>query len=166
MQLKEIIEQIKNENKWKSESRIVGEASEIYIKNNLYCIRCNHKEFTKCKTNEKSKDLICFSCNQKYQIKAKTITNKGLHKIISTNSIHLIGGEYSTTLQNLDQQIDYLILLYEKNEYKIRNILFIPFDKVNNQCIIPRKPLSQKAKRANWQGCYIQFNDFTILPMN
>jgi hypothetical protein len=58
MELKEFISQIKNNNIWKSESRIVEEVCEYYVKNNINCVRCNNKNFEKCKTNEKSKNLI------------------------------------------------------------------------------------------------------------
>ena len=81
MELNELVSQVKQNNNWKSESRIIGEACEDYVKNKIKCIRCNNNNFEKYKTNEKSKDLICISCNQKYQIKAKTATHKQLDNI-------------------------------------------------------------------------------------
>ena len=81
MELCKIITQIKKNNNWKNESRIVGEACEEYIKNNIKCIRCDNSNFEKYKTNEKSKDLICISCGQKYQIKAKCVTQKQIDNI-------------------------------------------------------------------------------------
>ena len=163
MKLNEIVTQIRNNNNWKNESRIVGEACEEYIKNNIKCVRCKNANFEKCKTNEKSKDLICLECNQKYQIKAKCASQKQINNIMSKNEIKTIGGEYSTTKHNINENIDYIIIIYEKNSYEIKKILYIKNEFINAECIIPRKPLSLTAKRAGWQGCIIIFNNFETI---
>jgi type II restriction enzyme len=163
MDLNENISQVKENNNWKNESRIVGEACEEYIKNNIKCIRCNEINYEKCKTNEKSKDLICISCNQKFQIKAKSATQKQVNNIKNKDIFKTIGGEYSTTVKNINEQIDYLIILYEKQSYKIINILYIKYENINFNCIIPRKPLSITAKRSGWQGCNIIFDNIQFI---
>ena len=163
MELNELISQIKENNNWKSESRIVGEACEYYVKNNINCVRCNNKNFGKYKTNEKSKDLICITCNQKFQIKAKSATHKQVNNIKYKNKFKTIGGEYSTTLNSIDEKIDYLIILYEKQSYIILNVLYISNENINFNCIIPRNPLSSTAKRAGWQGCNIIFDNIQII---
>lgn len=163
MELNELILQVKENNNWKSESRIVGEACEYYIKNNVKCVRCFDNNFEKCKTNEKSKDLICINCHQKYQIKAKSATQRQVNNIKDKNTFNTIGGEYLTTLHNINEKIDYLIILYEKQSYKIINILYIKNENITSNCIKPRKPLSITAKRAGWQGCNISFNDIQII---
>jgi type II restriction enzyme len=163
MELHDFVEQVTLNTNWKSESRIVGEASEEYVKNNIKCIRCNNINFEKCKTNEKSKDLICIECNQKYQIKAKSATKKQINNIINNKTFKTIGGEYSTTLNNINQNIDYLIIFYEKNTYKIQNILYVKNEYIDQHCIVPRNPLSINAKRAGWQGCNIIFNNIEII---
>ena len=81
MELNELVLQTKQSNNWTSESRIIGEACEDYVKNIIKCIRCNNNNFEKYKPNEKSKDLICISCNQKYQIKSKSATHKQVNNI-------------------------------------------------------------------------------------
>tara|TARA_B110000305_G_scaffold173614_1_gene191901 strand:- start:256 stop:750 length:495 start_codon:yes stop_codon:yes gene_type:complete len=163
MELIEHVSQVKEKKKWKSESRIVGEAGELYIKENIECSRCNDNNFQKCKSNETSKDLICISCSQKYQIKAKSATQKQINNIKNKDIFKTIGGEYSTTLKNINEQIDYLIILYEKKSYKIINILYIKYENININCIIPRKPLSTTAKRAGWQGCNIIFDNIQFI---
>jgi hypothetical protein len=163
MELSDIVLQVKENNNWKSESRIVGEACEYYIKSNIKCVRCNDNNFEKCKTNEQSKDLICISCNQKFQVKAKNATQKQVNNIKNKNKFKTIGGEYSTTLKNINEQIDYFIILYEKQSYKIINILYIKNENINSDCIIPRKPLSITAKRSGWQGCNILFDNLQII---
>jgi type II restriction enzyme len=163
MELNELVLQTKQSNNWKSESRIIGEACEDYVKNIIKCIRCNNNNFEKYKPNEKSKDLICISRNQKYQIKSKSATHKQVNNIKCKKQFKTIGGEYSTTLNNINEKIDYLIILYEKQSYKILNILYITNENINSTCIIPRKPLSSTAKRAGWQGCNILFDNVQII---
>jgi type II restriction enzyme len=165
MELPEFIARVKQNNNWTSESRIVGEACEDYVKNKVKCVRCNNNNFKKYKTNEKSKDLICISCNQKYQIKAKSATHKQINNIKCKNQFKTIGGEYSTTLNNINEKIDYLIILYEKQSYKILNILYITNENITSNYITPRNPLSLTAKRAGWQGCNILFEKFRYIEV-
>ena len=163
MELNELVKQVKQNNNWKSESRIIGEACEDYVIHKIKCIRCDNNNFEKYKTNEKSKDLICISCNQKYQIKAKSATRKQVDNIKYKKQFKTLGGDYSITLNNITEKIDYLIILYEKQSYKIINILYIKNENINSNCIMPRKPLSLTAKRAGWQGCSILFNNIQII---
>ena len=163
MELNDCIVQVKQNNNWKSESRIVGEACEDYVKNKIICIRCNINNFKKFNINEKSKDLICINCNQKYQIKAKSATYKQVDNIKYKKQFKTLGGDYLTTLNNINEKIDYLIVLYEKQSYKVITILYITNENINSNCIIPRKPLSTTAKRAGWQGCNILFDNIQII---
>tara|TARA_Y100000389_G_scaffold103271_1_gene100160 strand:- start:1199 stop:1702 length:504 start_codon:yes stop_codon:yes gene_type:complete len=165
LELSNVVTQIRNNNNWKSESRIVGEACEEYIKKNMKCVRCENINFEKCKTNEKSKDLICLECNQKYQIKAKCGTEKQIEKIIHNKKFKTIGGEYSTTINNINQNIDYIIIIYKKTSYEVIKMLYIKNEFINTECITPRKPLSLTAKRSGWQGCHITFNNFEIITL-
>jgi len=165
MELYDIITHIKRTTHWTNESRIVGEACEEYVKQTINCIRCNNK-LQKYKINEKSKDFICIGCNQKYQIKSKSSTDKQVNNIKQSNLFKTIGGEYSTTLNSISENIDYLIILYEKKSYKIKAILYKKYETIDGNCIISRKPLSLTAKRAGWQGCNILFNDIHFMFIN
>ena len=62
MEFNSVVQDVIASTNWKSKSRIVGEAGEIYIKDHLQCQRCNIQDFDKCKTNEPSKDLVCNNC--------------------------------------------------------------------------------------------------------
>jgi len=163
MDLNTLIADIAKQNNWKSKSRIIGEACEYYVKQNIRCIRCNTNNFEKCRNNEKSMDLICMDCAQKYQIKAKKSTEKEIENIKLKHIFKTIGGEYSTTLYNVSKNIDYIIILYENHSYAIKNILYIKNEHITTDCIIPRTPLSLTAKRAGWQGCTIVFNNIDFI---
>jgi len=163
MELNKIITQIREIKKWKNESKIIGEACEEYIIKNIKCIKCNFINYEKCKINEKSKDIICNNCCQNYQIKAKCVTQNQINNILSKKIFKTVGGEYTTTIHNINQNIDYIIILYEKKSYNIKNILYIQSESINTECIIPRNPLSATARRAGWQGCNIIFKNFKII---
>ena len=163
MSLQEYIDKVKASNpQWKSNSRIIGRASEIYCYKNIKCLNCDISELFECSTNEKSKDQICHKCNKKYQIKCKKITNKQHENILKTKIFKTIGAEYNTTLKSISQDIDYLIILYDES-YKILDIIHIDSKNITCDNIIPRKPLSSSAKRAGWQGCNLCFADFDVL---
>jgi len=149
MNLSMCIDEVKKNTKWKNISRIVGEACELYVLENCLCKRCD-KKLEKCKTNEKSRDLVCTCCQQNYQVKAKKYTKN------IKETIKLIGAEYNTTMKSLNDNIDYIIVLYLENE--VKQILYSNYESINNNSILPRNPLGPTAKRAGWQGCYIKLN--------
>jgi type II restriction enzyme len=153
---------IKEEKKWTSVSRIVGEAIEDCIIT-IPCPKCNEKSLIKYKTNEKSKDVKCEKCSCEIQIKA-TKNNKKEHTFLK-----LLGAEYNTTCLSIKENIvNYLVLIYSviNNIYTVNNIYFIDSVDINEHCIIPRKPLSSTAKRAGWQGCMLVFNKFKSIKLS
>ena len=155
--------------KWKNNSRIIGKAAEKYCYDHINCLVCNSSHWYECQTNEKSKDLICIQCNKKYQIKCKNITQKEHTNIVKNKIFKTLGAEYKTTLNSVKQNIDYIIILYDKITYNIIDILHIDSKfiiiKDDGFCdnIIPRKPLSEKARRKGWQGCYLLFTNFSCI---
>ncbi len=153
--------QIKEDRGWKSNSRIIGEAVEECVIT-MSCPICNVKELVKCKTNEKSKDLVCKKCSSQFQIKSKKYTKK------QNSHLELLGAEYKTTCSSINENnVHYLVIMYSfiGDKYTINNIYFIDQTDINESCIIPRKPLSSNAKRAGWQGCKLVFNKFKSIKL-
>jgi len=165
MSLEQEIENVKNEHsEWKSKSRIIGRSGEKYCLKNLKCPLCNSSDWLECVTNEKSKDQICKQCKKKYQIKCKNINEKQCKKISENSKLKILGSEYITTKKSIEDNIDYIIILYNsKANYRILEIIHINSKNITDLNIIPRKPLSKKAKRAGWQGCYLEFTKFNSL---
>lgn len=148
---------IKEEYKWTSVSRIVGEAVEDCIVT-MPCPICNNKELVKYKTNQKAKDVRCENCMSQFQIKASKY-NKKQH-----SSLKLLGAEYKTTCSSIkENNVHYLVLMYSVSagdKYIINDIYFVNHTDITDRCVIPRKPLSPTARRAGWQGCNLVFNIF------
>jgi type II restriction enzyme len=152
---------IREENDWTSESRIIGEAGEDCVIS-MNCPICNEKSLTKYKVNEKSKDIKCTKCKCDFQVKTVKYS-KG-----ESATLKLLGAEYNTTCRSIrENNIHYLILMYSEigDNYIINKIYFVNCNDINESCIIPRKPLSPKAKRAGWQGCILAFDKFKSIDI-
>ena len=164
MSLDLYINKVKEQNPlWKNNSRIIGRAAEIYSCEKIKCIKCNEMNWLECNVNEKSKDQICKNCGKKYQIKCKNISEKSYNNIKKNDEFKTIGAEYNTTLKNIENQIDYIIILYKKINNDILGIIHIKSDNITYNNIIPRKPLSNSAKRAGWQGCNLHFTNINFI---
>jgi hypothetical protein len=155
-------QQVASSKKWKSASKIVGEAVEDCMVT-LPCPLCKERSLVKYKTNQKSKDVLCEKCGCQIQIKATKHTKN------AQASIKLLGAEYRTTLSSVkENNVHYLVLLYSviDDTYTIRDICFIHHNDINESCIIPRNPLSSAAKRAGWQGCMLVFSNFKSINLD
>ena len=148
---------------WNSTSRIVGRAGEIYCCRNIKCMCCGSLDWLECVTNEKSQDQICKNCDKKYQIKCKNITQGAYRKVKETRTFKTIGAEYTTTVNSIDNHIDYIIVLYEKETNDILDIIHIKSADITCDNIIARKPLGPNARRAGWQGCNLHFTNIDFV---
>ena len=135
--------------KWKSKSRIYGEACEYWVETNVSCPNCGGT-LTKLTANVKSVDHKCSSCGEQYQTKASK------SKIFKKDgSVSITGAEYKTTLSNIGKW-GIIALQYCPKTNKVLEHRTISRDKIDASCVIPRKPLGPNARRAGWQGCYIK----------
>lgn len=126
-------------------------------------MKCDSTDWLECVTNEKSKDQVCKNCGKKYQIKCKTSTKRAFDTVSTTLAFQTIGAEYKTTLESLDEDIDYIILLYYKISHNIIGTIHIKSDDITSNNIIPRNPLGENARRAGWQGCVLKFTNVSLL---
>ena len=133
-----LLEIVKQETGWKNPSRLMGEACERYVVQEIRCPRCTTTgSFVRFPTNEKFKDVYCNHCFQSFQIKKGKDTNS------------LLGGDYFTTINNL-KQVDFLVV-------KPSGTFHIPYERIKKHMVVPRKPLSENARRAGWRGCVLRF---------
>ena len=91
MSLQPQIDKVKEQKPlWKSNSRIIGRAAEIYSCEKFQCIKCNEMNWLECIINAKSKDQICKNCGKKYQIKCKNISEKSYNNIKKMDYPHML----------------------------------------------------------------------------
>lgn len=136
---------------WKSNSRIVGQAAEEWVELNLSCFRCGGK-LTQYPNNQPGKDLNCAGCGKDYQLKA----GKNI-KVNRNGILKITGAEYSKTLASHrdNSEIDYIFVGYNAR-HTITFFGLVHSEDMREEYIIPRKPLSAGARRAGWQGCYLE----------
>ena len=51
-----------------------------------------------------------------------------------------------------------MLIQYDKELNKVVNIKVIIAENIKARNVIPRKPLGPNARRAGWQGCYLEFD--------
>ena len=151
-------EMLQINSEWKSNSRIYGEVIELWVENNIPC-NCGGRLVTQ-PANQKSIDCICNQCSKNIQVKSSakpfTINRDGKLKIL--------GAEYTTTLNSINSEIDWDLMLiqYDKELNKVVNIKVIIAENIKARNVIPRKPLGPNARRAGWQGCYLEFDSEVV----
>ena len=139
---------------WKSNSRIFGEVIELWVSNNLKC-KCGGA-YDLYKANKKSVDAVCIECEKTLQIKSMSKP----YKPNKSNVLRILAAEYTTTLNSIRNKQDWDLMLvhYSKDMLTIEEVHIIESKEIDEDCVIPRKPLGPNARRAGWQGCYLDFN--------
>ena len=143
---------------WKSNSRIYGEVIELWVENNIPC-ECGGKLITQ-PVNQKSIDCICNQCSKNIQIKS---SSKAFN-INRNNQLKILGAEYTTTLNSINSQDDWDLMLvhYNKEKNIVEGIKMIKASDITADNVLPRKPLGPNARRAGWQGCYLIFDGAVV----
>ena len=131
--------------KFKSSSQIARVKTESWAKDNLYCPYCN-LSLKSYPNNTVAKDLYCPKCREDFQLKSSS------HKFVKT----VTGAAYLTTLNSIrsGKHPSLILLNYNKENSEVKNVEIIHKLAITSRCLIARKPLSKRAKRYPWLGCY------------
>ena len=120
--------------------------TEAWAVQRLYCPRCGGR-LKALPANTRSRDFECTDCEESFQLKSK----KGKF------TASITGAEYRTTIENiLADRHPSLILLEYTYDYYVETVEVIHRACITPSCIKPRRPLSNAARRAGWQGCIIR----------
>ena len=147
--------------KWKKKSRIYGESIEDWISDELTCRECEGA-LKKKPVNCKGIDHECSNCGETYQVKAQ-----GKKFTFKDDAIKIMGAEYNTTLKTISKENpNFFLVNYEEKDNIIKEVLYIPRKHISKDVVIPRKKLSENARRAGWQGCYLRFLKDSTFSVN
>ncbi len=124
--------------------------TETWAAENLYCPRCTNTvpvQLTSLPNNSKVADLICKLCGAEFELKSTADKFKQ----------YVTDGQYHTMLKRLSQSNSphFLFLAYDANSRIVKDVFGVPTHFLYPSLILPRKPLSDTAQRAGWQGCNI-----------
>lgn len=132
---------------YKNNSQIARILTESWIADNMYCPRCGCKQVNRFPNNSPVADFYCPICKNEYELKSKT--GSLIHKVND--------GAYSTMICRItsNKNPDFFFMNYSKEDFSVRDLIFVPKHFFVPEIIEKRKPLSQKARRAGWVGCNI-----------
>lgn len=126
------------------QARVVTEA---WGRSQLFCANCDSDSIAATPCNNRAIDFICPKCSAPFQLKAKS----GL--IGST-----VGdGAFSAMLASIreDRTPNLLIMRYQWPDWRIRDLILIPYFAFPESAVVKRNPLAPSARRAGWVGCNI-----------
>lgn len=121
--------------------------SELWGSENLYCPCCPAEALDSSPPNTKAIDFSCGSCDSLFQLKS------GQAKL----GARVVDGAFSAMEQAIlaDRTPNLLMLQYELNLWKVRNLVLLPHFAFTTSCLEKRSPLKATARRAGWIGCNI-----------
>ncbi len=121
--------------------------TESWVADNMYCPRCGNLYINHFPNNRPVADFYCPKCKNEYELKSKT---GPLNKKIND-------GAYITMIERItsNKNPDFLFMNYSKENFCVKDLIFIPKHFFVPEIIEKRKPLSETARRAGWTGCNI-----------
>jgi type II restriction enzyme len=129
-----------------SRSQIARVTTEPWVERNFYCPSCGY-DLKSFPSNTPVYDFSSPNCSERFQLKSSRNPFGG----------SVLGSEYHTTISSIRSGAhpSLILLHYHPIEWKVVDLSVIHRACITESCIIPRKPLSQSARRAGWQGCII-----------
>jgi len=139
-----------------TEKQKLGKRGELLVKKTANCPKCKKaKTFRLLPINFKCADIICDFCGYLAQVKTKTVSN------IEQLPKNILGGAWGVQKSRMDSGIYFPLYLVLEDTKKNHAVYYLPADFQDEGLFIARKPLSEKAKRAGWQGFYYDFSSLT-----
>jgi type II restriction enzyme len=131
---------------YKSQSQRIRVITENWVGSEIYCPSCG-RNINQYKSNKPVADFYCTTCNEDYELKSKKFPI----------GAKILNGAFGTMIKRLNsiRNPNFFILNYDPEDYAILNFLVIPKHFFVPAIIEKRRPLSPKAKRANYVGCNI-----------
>lgn len=127
--------------------QVLGKEGELLVITHCSCPKCKKNNTLKClPPNFKCADIICDFCG--YLAQVKSVASDGINDLPK----RILGAAWGVQKDRLDSciYIPLFIVLYKsKTEF---GIYYLSADLQKPDMFIPRKPLSENAKRAGWQG--------------
>lgn len=138
----------------------LGETGELLVIKECTCPKCKKTHTLKrLPPNFKYADIICDFCGYLAQVKTKTKTN--IDELPKT----ILGAAWGVQKERLESAIYmplFIVLYKTKDEY---GIYYLSADLQSPALFVPRKPLSENAKRAGWQGFYYDLSKLDGNPI-
>ena len=139
---------------YQSPSQRTRVVSEPWVAHEFYCASCG-SSLTPYRANTPVYDFYSESCGEKFQLKA----SKSPIKSKAT------GAKFDKLWHSIlsNSQPSLVLLHYDRPKWRVRDLTLIHRACITKSCIRRRKPLSDRAERAGWEGCDILLKDIPEL---
>jgi type II restriction enzyme len=133
--------------RYKSRSQRARVATEGWARENLYCLNCDSNRLVSVPTGTPVIDYICPRCESPFQLKSQS------HSL----GERLVDAAYAAMSLAIreDRTPNLFALHYERERWKVVNVIVIPRFAFSFSALEKRKPLGPSARRAGWVGCNI-----------
>jgi len=127
--------------------------SQDWVSRELGCLRCSSLPLHATPQNTPARDFECVQCHEYYELKS---TSRKFGRRVAD-------GEYETFRSAVDSDAGPSLLLmeYDLHALSVRSLRAVHRSLLSGRVVVPRRPLSPSARRAGWQGCYI---DLGLIP--
>ena len=124
----------------------LGNWGEKLVARKCSCPKCKKERTLKTlPLNFKCADIVCDFCGYLAQVKSRTV------KDVDTLPSHIPGAAWGPQKERMDAGIYFPLYIVLKAERKSA-VYYLPVDYQDEEIFVKRKPLSEDAKRAGWQG--------------
>ena len=133
-------------------NQVLGEKGEILVTKSCSCPRCKRSStLRRLRANFKCADIICDFCGYTAQVKTMSKYTEEIPK-------HVLGAAWSVQKARMDSGI-YMPLFLVQIEGRQKRISYLSADLQESNMFLKRKPLSDTARRAGWQGFLYHFTE-------
>ena len=135
-----------------SDKKALGDWGERQVASNCACPKCKRSKTMKLlPTNFKCADLVCDFCGYLAQVKTAQVAD------VNVMPKQLLGAAWGPQRERMEAAIFFpLFVVLKADTQKSWAIYFLSADLQTNEMFEPRRPLSETAKRAGWQGFLIR----------
>lgn len=140
-----------------SQTQAARVALETWASFNLYCLSCESDALDRLRDNTPVADFECFACGRRYQLKGKN----------GRFGATIPGAAYRPTLEAVRAKTmpDHIFVEYDSRFGTVVFVDAVPGHTITENRVVPRRPLSNAARRAGWQGCNIVIADLPYARM-
>lgn len=140
-----------------SSAQVARVTLETWASFNLYCLDCDSDALDPLPANTPVADFKCFACERTYQLKAKD----------GRFGTRITGAAYQPTIDYIrrGEMPEHIFVEFDKRFNTVVFVDAIPGRLITEDRVVPRKPLSQTARRAGWQGCNIVISGLPSVRM-
>jgi hypothetical protein len=114
---------------------------------NRYCLNCESDALDRLPDNTPIADFKCYICDRTYQLKGKN----------GRFGVRITGAAYRPTIEAIRscKMPEHIFVEFDARFGTVVFVDAVPGRLITEERVVPRKPLSPKARRAGWQGCNI-----------